>query len=616
MAVLPDSEFAIALVIGTLAIWFHSWNRFNQPSYRETSSSRILVRLRPVDMRKGSIFIRAYLIYALILTAIYLLICFYAFLLPSLPETFRADIPGLDLDRYVGARDLPEQATTGASLGSVEPDAGGLDASLPLLVALAVVGLAPNVPALRSVEEWIRAKAHSLAGIPTHLIDSGLKLRSTSWLRPDRKEGLLVAPEDWKLIDDVQKVAEREGFSERTAVRQHLVKILALRSWVMRDRVFPPDPRTRYEYHELEAEVQQQTVRLLGRLDAFRSASPPRQGSSGAPERKAEWQDIVSEADTLCADMSVLVALYSERDAFAAEIKTARASEPPSDDPAERERREAVDIFVKALESVSLVADRDSFGTTLFFPLGGFIVLAAALLGLLFGDARVEGISGISGHFVLAFQYAVTAIITYTIPLFFALTFQQEGLKRGRWENIFGPKKARAVAQYVTMFMIAVLIALTGLVANNVISAIADQNAGLAKVVDKLLLVLQVALIAEAPRSILGGVLALCVVLIIDAWHDGKLVGWGTRRDASQAEWPWWPWVLTILPAIGLGGIAWWERASTSTASPKPGLVPFLSSIMSHWSAGAVPALIGLFAAAYVIQSLMEEFPDSKAGQP
>ena len=74
-------------------------------------------RLQPSDMRRGPVFMQAYVFYALILTFIYLVICIYASV-PFLQQVIGLDIAGLDLlGGTAGAKDLPDSATlaTGAS---------------------------------------------------------------------------------------------------------------------------------------------------------------------------------------------------------------------------------------------------------------------------------------------------------------------------------------------------------------------------------------------------------------------------------------------------------------------------------------------------------------------
>jgi hypothetical protein len=618
MNVIPGGSFAAALVFGALAIWFHAWNQFNRPSYQEASDfNRIVQRLQPSDMRRGPVFIQAYIFYALILTFIYLLICFYASV-PFLRNLVPVEIPGLDLlGGTAGAQNLPDQAERAVGFAFDEVDAGldavdgaaGPDPSLPLLVSLAVVGLAPNVPFLYRIEEWLRTRSHRLSGIPTHLVESGLKLREEPLFDRGRDTGLLISDEDWERARLYFDAAGRYRVADRDILRDRVMKIIALRNWVLRGRVFIPDGATASRYRQLESDIRQNIRALLARLDALSLHGPGAQG--GAPsgespeettERNQEWMEAVREADVLCGDISVLVALYSEREAFAAQIRESRSWRGDTDNSYEQQKKAAAVTLVAALKRVEILADQASFGTTVFFRLAGAIVLVAVLTGLFFGESRQRG-TGDLAALILAFKYAVSAVITYTLPLFFALSMQQEGLKRGTWEPIVGGKLSRALSQYVIIFIIATLIALVGLIANNIYQAIVVV--GFERVSENFPEVLRYAYLIESHRAILGGLLATCIALIIDAWRAERLGDW--TRPA--------PFMLVLLPGLLLGVAAWWERFQSSliaaSGSNSQSQVSFLS--LGYLKSALPAALIGLVAAIYVIQSLMDEFGEDAA---
>jgi hypothetical protein len=605
MELLPGGGFAAAVFFGALVIWFHAWSQFNRPSYRESSDfSRVMKRLQPSDMRRGPVFMQAYVFYALILTFIYLVICIYASV-PFLQQVIGLDIAGLDLLKgTAGAKDLPDSAmlATGASFDDASlVVVGGQDGpspSLPLLVSLAVVGLAPNVPFLARVEEWIRARSHKLSGIPTHLIDSGFKLRRERLFDAEQTSGLLISVEEWKQAKQYHAAAGRVANRERDTLREQVLKIIALRNWVLRGRVCRPDGATRFVYQNLEAEVQQEIRTLFDKLDALSARAPGPQTPDETAEQNQAWANVVREAEEVCGDICVLVALYSEREAFAADMKQARARNGAPLTEYERERKAAEVTFMDALRRVSLVADKDSFGTTVFFRLAGSIVLAATAAGLFFGRDRFQHAADF-GSIVLALKYAITASIMYALPLFFALGYQQENLKHDRWESIFGRKRSKAVSQYFFTFLVATLIALVGLVANNIYFAIADV--GFAKVADNFQEVLAWAYRVEGPRAVMGGALAACMVLTVDAWRAEKLKGW--RQSA-------WPAGLVGLTTLSLAALGFWERYRGSVAAREgsPGDVP-----IDWWAASvtaATAATVALVAAVYVVQSLMDEFEE------
>ena len=604
MDLLPSGGFTAAVFFGALVIWFHAWNQFNRPSYQESSDfTRVLRRLQPSDMRKGPVFLQAYIFYAVVLTFIYLLICIYASV-PFLQGLVRIDIPGLDLlAGTAGAEKLPEsgELATGAafdeaSLGAVA--SYGPSPSLPLLVSLAVVGLAPNVPFLARVEGWLRLRSHKLSGIPTHLIDSGFKLRRERMFDPEKGEGLLISDEEWRQVNLYYAAAEPFASREREALREQVLKIIAIRNWVLRGRVFQPDGSIRYRYQQLEAEVRQAVRDLLARLDALSvrtAATPPPDGPEETAERSLEWAGVVRDTEEVCGDICVLVALYSEREAFAADMREARSRRDDPSGAYEAEQREAGDVFTAALRRVSLVADRDSFGTTVFFRLGRLdrayehARRPVPRTGALRGRRRSRlarprhEIRDRGSHHVRP-----AAVLRPRLPAGTAEARLLGEPDRGR--------RSRAVAQYCMTFFIATLIALVGLVANNIYFAIADV--GLERVAEQFQAVLLAAYRIESPRAVMGGVLAIIIALIVDAWRAGKLVRWGAP----------WPVGLVAFAALALGGLGAWDRYQSLAAVE--GAVLDQAKIML---AGASAAIVGLVAATYVLQSLMDEFEDGRS---
>lgn len=616
MNMVPGGGFAAAVAFGALVIWFHAWNQFKQPSYRNSSEfNRVLGRLRPSDMRRDSVFIQAYVFYAVILTFIYLLICLYASV-PFLRGLIFIDIPGLELGGAAGAQKLPESVATGADfdssvLGAVD-GAGGPSPTLPLLVSLAVVGLAPNVAFLARIEEWIRGWSHRLSGIPTHLIDSGFKLRRARIFDPKRGDGLLISDEEWAQARVYFDAARLYASRERETLHEQVLKIIALRNWVLRGRLFQPDGDIRFRYEQLEAELRKEIRDLLARLDELcpltpsgsgdpASSTPTQATQEAAAERTLEWAGVVREIEEVCGDTCVLVALYSERDAFAADMKEVKldpASAPEAmtqeaarnGDAYDAERREAAQAFLSALQHVSLVADRDSFGTMIFFRLAGSIVLTHTVTGLFLGRERLEG-STSSGSLSLAFVYALTAAIMYALPLFFALGYQQEQLKHDRWENIISGKRSRALAQYVFTFGLATAIALFGLIGYNIYTAMAAV--GLEPVADRFKEVLAAAYAVEAARALMGGTLAIFMALTIDAWRADRLMGWDAR----------WPWGLVAATTLSLAALGAWERYRGLDAIEG---VPIAYDKLPIAALSA--ALVGLVASVFALQSLMDEF--------
>jgi hypothetical protein len=159
---------------------------------------------------------------------------------------------------------------------------------------------------------------------------------------------------------------------------------------------------------------------------------------------------------------------------------------------------------------------------------------------------------------------------------------------------MIGGKRSRAVSQYCVTFLAATLIALVGLIANNIYFAIA--NVGLERVAEQFQAVLVAAYGVESHRAVMGGTLAVIMALTIDAWRAGMLTGWDSR----------WPAGLVGFTTLALAALGAWDRYESLTAI-EGGVVEPAKVLLAALNAG----LVGLVASVYVVQSLMDEFEET-----
>lgn len=601
------TNFWVALAFGTVAIWVNARSQFNRSTYAKSYEfKRLLAKLQPSDIQKGNAYTQSFLLYCVVLTIVYWLICLYIVVQPWL-QSFGFVIPGTSfLDGIAGAAKLPEP--TGASVAGVAFDeAGGLlgaveragpSPSIPLTVSLAVVGLAPNVPVLYRFEEYLRATAHRLCGIPTQIVDSGLVLRRSPLVPKSATAGLLLVVSDWARIRRYDEAARSAHVGEPESFHADIVKMVALRRWILRRRVFMSGGASFPEYESVESEINLRVEKLLSDLDA--ASTKPGESSGDkplAPVKAFDWPTLVVETEQTVADLCLLVALFSQRTDFRRALTEARDAEGSESDEELTQRATASKLLIKGLERASLMTDRGFVGMLVFTRACGAILLVSALAGFFIGDSREARGAGIYGSLYLAAVYCVNATLTYVIPLFFALNYQQERKRTYSWENVFSEsvRYGALAAQLAFLFGVAMLISLFGRLAFNI--AKAAMEVGIVKVQDRLPAIIDYALRIEIIPAVNAALFAALISLIIDAAND--------RAVFDRHKWK-----LVGLMAGAMGAIAAISRAAASYLAGSK--IDF--ALVAK--AAAAPFLVALISGVLVILTLEDELPNKRQPNP
>lgn len=147
-------------------------------------------------------------------------------------------------------------------------------------------------------------------------------------------------------------------------------------------------------------------------------------------------------------------------------------------------------------------------------------LIVGVLLALGLPDMRVtDEIDAGFGVLGRIGSYGVTYLLLYAVPLFAVLSAQQERLRRDAWHNWHGDRPARALAQYLVVAGIAVLITMIGMVGYNLYNSIAAG--GLQKVIAEFPAALNFAISLEFPRVLKGVGLAVAVAMLVDLLHQG-----------------------------------------------------------------------------------------------
>jgi hypothetical protein len=530
------SEYLVAFWIGLGVIWIFAWKQFTQPSYeRLRRFEEILKLLNPRDLRSGGVFFPAYFFYALILSALYWVLCTFG----SLQLLSLLGLPNLGIDspgESVGAI-LPQSWSEPGALADPEAQRALLgeftrvfegerdlarNPTVPLTIALTIVGVIPNVPFFVKFEEKLRVVAHRLAGIPGRLFEGTrflveADLRAMEDAADAQAAGLadppmlavprrLVAalrrldPIDDKYADSLSRVLYKIYF-----FRDNILGVTAGIDW--------PAYSVHDAYQSVTDNIAKRVADLDGeilRLEDRLAALGPEPDPATMAELRGRRDALFVAARQLENDICALLLVYAEKDGLPKD----RAG------PGAQLRN-----FIRHAHEQ---AAHDTIGFNVFVNTLITIVLISGAFALLFGrDTAVNDPRQIN-YFV---HYVVTALMTYTLATLVALTYRQVTLTT-TWSSLYKSHWIKGVMQLLWVFVGATAIAYFCLAVWNVYATV--QTTGNIVIVERWEAVLRGALSQEWPRAVLGGIFAVFIVLGVDYWEvtaaesrDGRSTGAG-----------------------------------------------------------------------------------------
>lgn len=604
--------FVAALVFGAVSVWLHAVNQFNRSTYEQSKEFyRLLDKLQPSDLRKGDVYRQAFLFYAVILTLVYLAVV-AVLSIPGLQQ-FAELIPGLSaLGQSVGADKLPapehvagvafDEQGGFAELGGVDASAG-LSPTVPLAVSLAVVGLAPNVPALYRFEEFVRATAHRLSGIPTHLVSAAIALRDATLLSSGQG-GQELQSSDWERLKAYSAMIQRSKAENKERFEADVTKVVILRRWILEQSLFAPYLPISTKYRIAEAAVRDRVATLVRDLDAASGYGSDDKDADAAAARvgaKPDLPGLMSAAEETAEDLCLLAVLYEEHHALQ------MAAQPNGEaNAAQTERMKTAKRYVASISNLMERANIDNVASSLFSRLT-VAILGVACIGAV-ATSSVFILPGLDpgsqaiglGKYVLAI--ILSAAVTYIPVLFFTLTFQQSNYVNVPkiWENCFAAeaRRSRYMPQLLACFAISLLVAFIFRLTYHFY--VVTSTVGIDTVRERLWTVLDFAMPQEFVFAFQGSAAALAVVLIIDAWRAGRL---------PRVRWVFYAGLPVLLAAIAVLGLA--TQIGWSGIAAR--FVAGADGTRGVWRVAAEnvfpAALTGLVTAVYAAGFLRDEFP-------
>lgn len=633
-----DYAYLTAFLFGALVIAFFARDQFNRPSHEGSRElTRLIEMLTPSTMRRRNVFWRAYLFYVAILLIIYATLCVYGLLLgPAIgfvPQGYQSaaeigarDLPAVsapaaiertaEVESGFNLNDRPTQILEGTADEQDDKDRFRSDPTIPLLISLILVGLAPRFPLLERVEEKIRFMAHHFSGIPTRLVKGGRKLHEIPLqLGNGTGDQLLIPLKDWQRIEYYVKVADVD---DKTALREDLEKIMAFRSWVLHEKLASDNFIARENLTRVEDDVKKEVESLIFLLDTrsgFNTRSEPDYSkpadqAADPVQHRVAWEAAARQADQVCGDMCVLNMLYIEHGvlpikATAESFGWGRDPGPNAAEPA-KQKYLAECKLIDHLDAAVAYVDRENFTVLLWVRATGAILAVSLMYGMLFGMNPADAANSFAGNsrIVLGLDYMMQATLTYALAMLVGINWRQNAHRTNTWHNIFQSHWAQWLPLLSSIFLLSGVVAIICVVGLNVMTAI--RAVGVKAVFENFLPVLGAGLEYESPRATLGPLLTIFVLVIVDAWQS---------PDKGRIWLHWLP--LGTGAAMFLAGGA--ARLASSQVGARYANAEFMIADPAVWkpalSAALWAGLIGLAVAFLVRGTLQFQFVSAQKPQ-
>jgi len=566
---LPD---IVALLFGVGIIIVFSYERFNRISY-ETGKrlDRLVSFLTPDKLRARRQVTYAYFIYTLSLVVLYLILCAYAeVLLPllkgQLPPSIGASVLPSNIPSAtasLNATTVPAPTTGYAPMGkstvefwidSLKPDVNlgateekrsiNIDPDVSLGTALIMVGLAPSIKTLVRIDEWLRTFSHSVAGIPTWVIDASDALRSnakalrflsdkTSDSGNDRPDEYLISEPERKRVLNIKKKA-KPYLGNLDDFILNIEVILVASAWFLDEKLRVSGTGDKNRFEDIENELRRR------KNDFFNAAS-------GAQLKHEAWEALATDADALATDFCVLIALYDEQDVIHPYDRRPVATEGQS---VARERlKDFVEVLYK--NKTEPLMQRRGNNLALFWTLGIILCWTAAWAVFFPGAAEYnlsyevidsDPYKRLRLYSLNAFNtYCVATIVAFTVRWVRMTTVGEDGLRK--WENMRYPSHwTRWVPQALFLLLLSFFIstALNIAVQMWLTELRTTDYRAWTMTFEQFVTSIRGRFEYLAPISFRGACLALAVVVLLDArqrlWTDAGRSAQDEKKGASSSK--------------------------------------------------------------------------------
>lgn len=598
----------LALLFGAAIVVFFSYDRFNRTTDETGQQLQRLVNLlSPDKLRSGRVVFNAYTFYALTFLVIYFFLCAYAELIPALgaPDfTIGASkLPPLSGEENTPTPAGPLLGQTGGDVmnailhqASTRPSAStssnqsieiGIDSSTSMAVALMIVGLGPAFPILQRFEAWMRSAAHRLAGIPMRVLSIRDELRTETINLNLGSDGaipadtLLVPRSDWARLSYYKSHAK--GQREVTEdFHNDLALVFAVSAWVIDHKLKLSNPHARERLSHLEEELKNRKNLLVAALDektefstrgqsrekhGDAASSPTISGIELGTSSPESWDRLVSDVDNLADDVCLLLAIYIEHDIIVSSTSLIQARSAQGSIPIQRKlAREKLELFLKDHLSDQGASRLRSYTAVTGLWVFSIVSVVAILWGLFIGPLELRlQLGQASDAYWRIMVYLSTSLTAFCIPMFTALAIRDGSIQLRRWRNFLFSDWTIVVPQ--AAFVLLVSWAVATILVLGVALWQAGVTLGWDASAERFWSTLRFAFSYNAPTALRGAILALIVILILDARRVSKWLPW--LRKSIRVSF-----ILALGAAIFMAVIGGGTRYLSSLAGTLEASVP------------------------------------------
>lgn len=429
-----SARYAGSLLVGAVVLLMFAYRQLNSPSYDlDAEQRRLFASLMPADISGGRAFFRAYAFYAITLLATFFLLSIVLPLIPGSGKLFGFEQYGYRFER---------------------PDFD--EAAVPLLVSLAMIGLGPAIPVLRTIEETFRRMAHRLVGIPDNILDIAQRIGNVELDRAKADNEEIAAFREGERICEGSPIS---GTQLEWELSDLITRICLARNWLFSfsfaNRWPPQSIRNRFSHYfdTLQADIEdalraveaakaesRDYERRFGAKEAGAAAETPEQPSQdvqsvAARYLEAQWADARRRAQNAWVGASTVLALYAvnaenmsnvRSELLRATIAAAHASR----------QRPILDMVARAV----LIAAFAVFAVTMAFAYEGTIATGTS-----------EGSK--FAPIWTALTFTVGALSIYAPSTFVAWLHRGSKVRRQRWVKAGLSPSGFPTIQYMGMFV-------------------------------------------------------------------------------------------------------------------------------------------------------------------
>lgn len=445
------TTYDIAVAAGLACIGLFAWDRLNVRVADDANTlqqKRFIDLLEPSKFVRTRLFIRAWALYFILLSAIYFILCFLA-------------EPLIAIAGVLGEREFGFDPTK-----AIDPTIKASDPAMPLIISLLITGLLPQFFLIKRLEEVARRLALRVVRIPESFNDL-----ADAFFEVSVDHSILTKPviEEIETSANVAALAsENELDPER--IKRALIKIHAFQLWIGEKKPWPGH-NVFNQFSSLYRDIDQRAKAIVEDVqdltERFRNSEKPEtladddasvQVSSINKDAKkpgendnnsilkARWIELAKRLEIVTDDVCALIAIFSENapklpgSPILASLSFQKSPFITAD------KNEQQNLRAYILKSRKKKKD-DNIEFSWLIITTSILSIIMLLIGFIGGSfklldyAEIQG-EGINRNLDIGLAWLYGSLIIYGPSAIFAWNWRTQANKQGRWLDELNEKKS------------------------------------------------------------------------------------------------------------------------------------------------------------------------------